>query len=215
MRKIFFALFLLLFCCFVLYADQPTDSQVKQAAPALGIQYEDLKKFVDTYNVQTQEYKIGDTGPAGGLIFFDKGNNSDGWRYLEAAPASTEVKDVQWSISGFNTAANGVQVGTGKLNTQNIMDASVQAAVLAAAARYCYRLQHGGFNDWYLPSKNELGLMYMNLKVDGLGGFGAGWYWSSTERDGSHVWTQNFNNGQQNEWGGKDQALSVRAIRRF
>jgi len=32
-------------------------------------------------------YSIGETGPAGGLIFYDKGNNSDGWRDLEAAPA--------------------------------------------------------------------------------------------------------------------------------
>jgi hypothetical protein len=31
-------------------------------------------------------YKIGDTGPAGGFVFYDKGNNSGGWRYLEAAP---------------------------------------------------------------------------------------------------------------------------------
>ncbi|GHU30912.1 hypothetical protein FACS1894172_04920 [Spirochaetia bacterium] len=35
-------------------------------------------------------YKIGDTGPAGGLIFYNKGDYSDGWRYLKAAPANTE-----------------------------------------------------------------------------------------------------------------------------
>ncbi|MBU4502161.1 MAG: PEGA domain-containing protein [Nanoarchaeota archaeon] len=35
---------------------------------------------------------IGRTGPAGGYIFYDKGNYSDGWQYLEAAPASTEWK---------------------------------------------------------------------------------------------------------------------------
>ena len=33
------------------------------------------------------EYKVGDIGPAGGYIFYDKGKYSDGWRYLEAAPA--------------------------------------------------------------------------------------------------------------------------------
>jgi len=31
-------------------------------------------------------YAVGDTGPAGGIVFYDKGSESDGWRYLEAAP---------------------------------------------------------------------------------------------------------------------------------
>lgn len=31
-------------------------------------------------------YEIGDTGPADGLVFYDKGYYSDGWRFLEAAP---------------------------------------------------------------------------------------------------------------------------------
>jgi hypothetical protein len=35
-------------------------------------------------------YSLRDIGPAGGYIFYDKGSYSDGWRYLEAAPVSTE-----------------------------------------------------------------------------------------------------------------------------
>jgi hypothetical protein len=38
-------------------------------------------------------YIVGDPGPAGGLVFYDKGFYSDGWRYLEAAPASAEFQD--------------------------------------------------------------------------------------------------------------------------
>ena len=29
------------------------------------------------------DYNIGDLGPAGGIVFYDKGNNKDGWRYIE------------------------------------------------------------------------------------------------------------------------------------
>jgi hypothetical protein len=41
-------------------------------------------------------YPIGGTGPAGGHIFYDKGSYSNGWRYLEAAPVSTEWTDKEW-----------------------------------------------------------------------------------------------------------------------
>ncbi|MDR0475288.1 MAG: DUF1566 domain-containing protein [Treponema sp.] len=161
-------------------------------------------------------YKIGGTGPAGGFIFYDKGNSSGGWRYLEAAPALTEGKDLQWSVSGFPTGAKGAEVGNGKLNTRNIMDASVQAAINAPAARLCDRLVYGGYDDWYLPSKNELGLMYMNLKVDGIGGFGSGRYWSSSEEGSSvnYAWSQDFSNGSQ-DYSTKTLKCSVRACRQF
>jgi hypothetical protein len=84
-------------------------------------------------------------------------------------------------------------------------------------------LEYGGYDDWYLPSKNELGLMYMNLKVDGIGSFGNGWYWSSSESgDNGGVWTQNFNSGAQRGSGlwNMPEALkgsghNVRAIRQF
>ena len=39
------------------------------------------------------DYAIGDEGPAGGIIFYDKGEYSDGWRYLEAAPADVWIVD--------------------------------------------------------------------------------------------------------------------------
>ncbi|MBR6084565.1 MAG: hypothetical protein IKP61_02995 [Spirochaetales bacterium] len=37
------------------------------------------------------EYKVGDIGPAGGYIFYDRGYYENGWRYLEAAPADMKV----------------------------------------------------------------------------------------------------------------------------
>jgi hypothetical protein len=54
---------------------------------------------------------VGNHGPSGGIIFYDKGNYSNGWRYMEAAPKnsefqsdwnSAEVKCKRLNIGGFS-----------------------------------------------------------------------------------------------------------------
>jgi hypothetical protein len=45
-----------------------------------------------SYAQGRHSYKIGDTGPAGGIVFYDKGDDSDDWRYLEAAPPEFEFE---------------------------------------------------------------------------------------------------------------------------
>ncbi len=55
-----------------------------------------------------EEPKVGETGPAGGIIFFDQGNYTGGWRFLEAAPADlrvvNDVPTVDSSANGYATA---------------------------------------------------------------------------------------------------------------
>jgi len=72
----------------------------------------------------------------------------------------------------------------------------------------------GGFSDWRLPTKNELDLMYVNLKTRGLGGFDDDWYWSSSQHDSNYAWLQNFNDGNQLNYI-KNVSYSVRAVRAF
>jgi len=164
----------------------------------------------------TLTYTVGGTGPAGGWIFYDKGISSDGWRYLEAAP-SDQSAGAPWGCCDTSIAGtNGLEVGTGE---QNTLDIETGCATAGIAARLCTSYEGGGCTDWFLPSKDELNLMYQNLKVFGIGGFADSTYWSSSENDGFLVsaleaWIQNFNTGAQN-YGLKKHTYMVRAVRAF
>lgn len=69
------------------------------------------------------------------------------------------------------------------------------------------------FTDWRLPTKYELGLIY--LLKSSIGGFGDAYYWSSTEDDeGSLVWIQHFADGFQDTTN-KNSPQSIRAVRSF
>lgn len=159
-------------------------------------------------------YKIGDTGPAGGIVFYDKGNNSDGWRYLEAASKSAETK-AQWGMYGSTVGRTKTEVGTGKANTDFIMRAMQDREESGRAVQIARQCKQGGYSDWFLPSKVELNLMYWNVKQKGLGGFKDEWYWSSSEYDYSnYTWAQRFSDGSQ-DYSYKSPTYVVRAVRAF
>ncbi len=65
------------------------------------------------------------------------------------------------------------------------------------AARMCDIHEAGGYSDWFLPSKDELDLMYRYLKKNNLGGFSEVYYWSSSENDAATAWTQPVGDGIQ------------------
>ncbi|GHU26837.1 hypothetical protein FACS1894164_18450 [Spirochaetia bacterium] len=169
-------------------------------------------------NNSTTVYKVGDTGPAGGIIFYDKGFVSDGWRYLEAAPVEVEVP----GIEAGTWVPNGTSVGTGsgKKNTEILVNYHEENGQTGKAAQLSNALVYNGYDDWFLPSKAELDLMYSNLKSKGLGGFSSGWYCSSSAASFG-MWAQSFSNGAQADtnWNGNyDKTMDssrVRSVRAF
>jgi hypothetical protein len=171
-----------------------------------------------------REYKIGETGLAGGIVFYDKGNYSDGWRYLEAAPASTEFSNISWGRQNTFVRNTIRELGAGKRNTQIITEQYNIKGMYDLPPQLCANLNIGGYNDWFLPSREELNLIYRNLKIKDIGGFNTNAYWSSTidgaVDGGGYVWYQFFNNGEQyNNWNppqsGARYSNNVRAIRAF
>jgi hypothetical protein len=126
-----------------------------------------------------------------------------------------------------NTQAKGDGPYAGKANTSIIIAAQVAIGDDGStyAARICNELQitEGGktYGDWYLPSKEELNLMYQNkATIDATAnsnsgsGFASAYYWSSTEYNNDFAWKQDFGDGSQNYYG-KNLTHRVRAVRAF
>jgi len=163
--------------------------------------------------VSGQSYKLGDTGPAGGIVFYDRGFTEGGWRYLEAAPAGTEFTAVWGPIT--RVAGTETKVGSGKRNTQLIVEVLGENG---KAAQLCASLNVNGHNDWFLPSRDELDLIHNTLKQKGLGNFLSRFYWSSSQNDSNSgaAWAQSFSDGYQREDDfNKKNTYFVRAVRAF
>lgn len=81
------------------------------------------------------------------------------------------------------------------------------------AKTLCSEYRGGGYSDWYLPSEDELNLVYINLRITGKIS-GNDWFWSSSESTSIHAWDQRFSDGYQ-DFSNKSSTLSVRAVRAF
>jgi hypothetical protein len=153
----------------------------------------------------------------GGIIFYMDGNGGG----LIAAPTDQST-GAEWGC--FQTAvsgADGTAIGTGAQNTIDIVNANCPPYTPghSIAADICDTLTLGGYSDWFLPSKDELNEMYLNigqgnaLGLGNIGGFVSD-YWSSTEHNTARAFGFPFNGGYAGTIN-KNYALSVRAVRAF
>jgi hypothetical protein len=149
--------------------------------------------------------KIGDTGPAGGKVFYITDTGRHG---LEAAPVD-QSSGIEWGCYGTVVGGTSEAIGTGNDNTVAINAQCGTGTAASIAASYSLN----GFSDWYLPSKDELNLLYAQKTV--VGGFASGYYWSSTEDGSSAAWVQGFFNGLQYDYLKNDASIRVRAVRAF
>lgn len=148
-------------------------------------------------------------GPAGGLIFYDAGSTQSWGRYLEAWTAD-ESGTYKWKTSKTSTAGTSTAIGFGYDNTYTAMAGAEHLAAFVVRTA-----NHGGFNDWFLPSKDELNQMYINLKLKDVGGVTDFEYWSSSEYDSEDTWIQLFSNGSQFNRIKLWDSNHVRAVRAF
>jgi len=150
---------------------------------------------------------VGDTYQGGRIAYLD-GTGKHG---LIAAKTDQSEEIIWINYLKFCVGATGVVIGTGRANTNKIYNnTAFSSNTYAAGIAKSYK--GGGYSDWYLPSKDELNLLYLNRNL--IGGFQNSFYWSSTECDENSAWLQFFNNGMQFNYV-KSGTYHVRAVRVF
>ncbi len=168
-------------------------------------------------------YSVGDFAQ-GGIVFWVDETGQHGL----VCAKEDQGTGVRWYAGTYGmTQAKGDGPYAGQANTSIIIAAQVAIGDGGStyAARICNELQitEGGktYGDWYLPSKEELNLMYQNKATidatatsNGGSGFASACYWTSTEYNNAGAWQQDFLIGPKRD-APKSGTVFVRAVRAF
>ena len=189
-------------------------------------------KTTTTYG---KTYNIGDDGPGGGIIFYYSEVGFDVYEpdgsvkkchYLEVS--KFDLGEISWCTQEYsntsccNIASTLTDVGAGRINTFKIIKSTHKVGTItkencAALACHSYSTATTKAGDWFLPSKDELNLLYKNLgkRVLLSNTTNDNDYWSSSQYDNNHAWDQSFSSGYQSYYFNKYSSNSVRAVRAF
>jgi hypothetical protein len=159
-------------------------------------------------------FEIGDAYQGGKLAYAlqsgDPGYVSGETHGLIAAVSDNHTgSGAAWGCSG-TLIGTSTDLGSGQANTIAILADVCAASDIAADV--CDEYENDGYDDWFLPSKDELDKFYQNRLA--VGGFSSNVYWSSSEYFDNFAWYQDFNNGYQNT-NLKDHLYYVRCARAF
>lgn len=151
---------------------------------------------------ETDVYAVGEAGPGGGIVFYDKGTYSDGWRYLEAATADVIS---QWGCMTLGIpSAQADGIGFGRFNSGHITIAHDNLADFYTTPSVCSAFADGTVAakkalltsipaNWFLPAKAEMQLLYDTRAESGI--LLSGVYWTSTENDVSSAYALDAGTG--------------------
>ncbi len=173
--------------------------------------------------------KVGNTGPGGGVVFYDAGIEQSWGRFLEFAPngwyGGASDASVRWcdNDSWSMIGPQGTSIGQGKPNTKLMLQNCASGAGVVAAS-----YKGGAKDDWFLPSKDELNELckFVSLQVTGdtnvncpvveilRKGFTRDQYASSTESDWWYAYGSWFGPQNSSFISKFDKAL-IRPIRSF
>lgn len=115
--------------------------------------------------------------------------------------------------------AKGLKIGTGNQNTEDIISTCSSSNI---AARLCSGLVLNEYDDWFLPSKDELNLIHENITAINLAARENGGeniqetnYWTSSSYGTNIAWVQFMGSGGRQLTQKVDDSYHVRAVRAF
>ncbi|MCT4139314.1 hypothetical protein HZP65_00995 [Elizabethkingia anophelis] len=165
-----------------------------------------------SYTEEKQFRTTGYFGPARGYVVYDKGQTTDGWRYLETT-SDLSIYNGKWGNTDKSVTETSSDLGKGLGNTERIVLSIPQGE---CAARTCYNIILNGFSDWFLPSTEELLIAMQSLKSINI--YIKGRLWTSTERDRFNAYSIIYNETSkvyEVSTGHKELNLGVMPFRRY
>lgn len=155
----------------------------------------------------TSQFYIG-LSYGGGIIYYLDCTGQHGL----IAPTTDQSSWVFWGCSGTLIGGTSTAIGTGQANTTAIVNGCSETAT---AARICNDLVLNGYDDWFLPSRDELNQLYLQRTV--IGGITGWYYWSSSETNSLEAMEQWFTSGAMMSIGkfGNEGGTSMRCTRSF
>lgn len=116
-----------------------------------------------------------------------------------------------WNNGNVDAISTSISIGAGSENTNNIVN---KIGGGDYAAKLCFDLDLNGFNDWFLPSRDELDVLYKYRDTLNM----SSRYWSSSGFGQYLAYSQSFSSGMfggliESSW--KYILYNVRCVRNF
>lgn len=155
----------------------------------------------------------------GGVIFHLWKDNAGVEHGLIVALTDQSISQAWSNVTSAEIGTSAQSSWDGLSNSNSIVG---QAGHTSSAAKLCLDLVSGGQSDWYLPSIQELNMLWNNYytvtralsQISGATQLSNSVYWSSSENNNLSAWYFYFNRGNAS-YNNKNTTYCVRAVRAF
>lgn len=155
----------------------------------------------------------------GGVIFHLWKDNAGVEHGLIVALTDQSISQAWSNVTSAEIGTSAQSSWDGLSNSNSIVG---QAGHTSSAAKLCLDLVSGGQSDWYLPSIQELNMLWNNYytvtralsQISGATQLSNSVYWSSSESNDNYAWYFSFGNGNASN-ASKGNTNYVRAVRAF